>query len=270
MSRHRAYVFTINNPTEDDANNVRSLVDISQYVIVGNEKGENGTEHYQGYVYFKEAKTFSSLKKKLPRAHIEAAVASPSKNEEYCSKQGNIFLKHGEIPRQGARSNIGEVKEKLKEGTNLRGIVDIATSYQAIRMAEIWLKYNEEERDWKPEVRWYYGSTGSGKTRSARQWLGEDIYTCLNTAKWFEGYDKHENVLIDDFRRDFAKFHEMLKILDRYPYKVETKGGSRQFLAKKIAITAPYHPKDIYETREDVHQLLRRIDEVILVGQEVN
>eukprot|EP00955_Chlamydomonas_euryale_P096662 365026-Chlamydomonas_euryale.AAC.1 len=52
-----------------------------------------------------------------------------------------------------------------------------------------------------PEVRWYWGESGSGKTRAAHEWLGPDTYTCMDNIKWFQGYDRHECVLIDDFRR---------------------------------------------------------------------
>lgn len=270
MARNRAYCFTVNNPTADDEADVKALSELASYMVVGREKGEQEeTPHLQGYVYFKDAKTFTSVKKKLRRAHIEAAVACAETNRKYCTKGGDIMMEVGVPPKAGARTDLEKVREALKGGSNMRGIVETAKSMQSVKMAEVWLKYNEKERDWKPEVRWYHGSTGSGKTRAAREWLADDVYTCMNDGKWFEGYDGHENVLIDDFRKDFCKFHVLLKMLDRYGYKVETKGGSRQFLARKIAITAPYPPDVIYDTREDVKQLLRRIDQVIQIGSRV-
>lgn len=268
MSRNRSYCFTINNYTDEDIADIKTLSEQSSYLIVGKEIGDNGTPHFQGFVYFKDAKTFTSVKKKLPRAHIEASKGSPLDNQRYCSKQ-EVYLEVGILPKQGERTDIEKTIAELQNGANMRGIVNTARNIQNVKMAEIWLKYNEEKRDWKPQVRWYHGSTGSGKTRQAREWLADDIYTCLDTIKWWEGYDKHENILIDDFRKDWCKFHQLLKLLDRYEYKVETKGGSRQLLAKKIAITAPYHPSVIYQTREDVQQLLRRIDEIILIGELV-
>lgn len=270
MSRSRAYCFTINNYTEDDVCQVKALAEIASYVVVGKEVGENSTPHLQGYVYFKEAKTFTSVKKKITRAHLELTKGSPEDNRRYCTKDGDVLLEHGVPPRQGNRNDIQQVVEGLKDGDNMRAVIEKAKSVQSIKVAEVWLKYNEVKRDWKPEVRWYYGKTGTGKTRTAREWLGEDIYTCLDTIKWMEGYDQHENVLIDDMRKDFAKFHQLLKLLDRYDYKVETKGGSRQFLARKIAITAPMRPEHMFQTREDVQQLLRRIDEIIQIGPDLS
>lgn len=268
--KYRAVPFTINNPTDEDTNQVLAMKDHVVYIVVGKEKGEQGTPHYQGYMYFKNPRNLKALKKMLPRAHFSLPCkGTHGENQRYCKKEGDILIEEGTLPRQGERNDIEEVRDMLKDGYNMRKVVECSDSYQAIKVAEVYLKYHEKQRDWKPEVRWYYGSTGAGKTKQAREWLGEDIYTCLDGIKWFEGYDAHENVLIDDFRRDFAKFHQMLKLLDRYPYRVETKGGSRQFLAKKIAITAPYKPEEIYNIREDVQQLLRRIDQVILVGHPV-
>jgi hypothetical protein len=227
MSRSRAYCFTINNYDDDDVSQCEALASESVYLIVGVEKGEkNDTPHLQGYVYFQNSRLFSSIKKKLPRAHIEVAKGAPIDSKRYCSKE-RILFEHGTCPRQGNRTDIEKVISELKAGGNMRGVVEQARSYQSIKMAEVWMKYFEEKREWKPEVRWYHGSTGSGKTRQAREWLDEDIYTCMDSAKWFEGYDKHENVLIDDFRDDWISFKGLLRLLDRYEYRRRNFGGRK-------------------------------------------
>lgn len=269
MSRSRSWVLTINNPNEEDTRQVLSLAEEAKYIIVGKETGTCGTPHYQGYVCFDNARSFEKLKKLLPRAHLQPAVASAVQNQKYCSKDGTILVEKGAPPAQGKRSDIEHIRDVLSETPRMRSVVEVARSYQSIKVAEVYLKYHESERDWKPEVRWYHGSTGSGKTRAAREWLGSDIYTCIDSIKWWEGYDGHPHVIIDDFRKDFCKFYQLLKLLDRYAYKVETKGGSRQLLARKIAITSPFDPSRIYSTREDIQQLLRRIDQIILVGTPV-
>ena len=63
-------------------------------------------------------------------------------------------------------------------------------------------------------------------------------------------------------RKDFMKFHLLLRLLDRYSYRIQTKGSTRQFVAKTIIITAPYHPDEMYNNREDINQLIRRIDDI--------
>ena len=90
----------------------------------------------------------------------------------------------------------------------------------------------------------------------------------MSTGKWWEGYDGQEVVIINDYRKDFCKFHELLNLLDRYPYRVECKGGSRQFTSKTIVITTPLSPEETWENRtsEDLGQLLRRIDNILFFG----
>ena len=70
--------------------------------------------------------------------------------------------------------------------------------------------------------------------------------------------------MIDDFRKDWCKFHELLKLLDKYPIKVECKGSFYELLATTIIITAPFPPDYMHDTREDITQLMRRIKQVRL------
>ena len=128
-------------------------------------------------------------------------------------------------------------------------------------MAEIQLKYFEKKRNWKPVIKWYWGPPGTGKSHAAFAEL-DDPYVCMSSGKWWEGYDGHENVIIDDIRSSFCKFDELLRILDRYEHRIECKGGSRQLLAKNIIITSCFSPYNIYDTGENILQLVRRIDEI--------
>lgn len=108
-----------------------------------------------------------------------------------------------------------------------------------------------------------YIQTGSGKSREAYQQYPHGYYK-MPTSKWWDGYDRHEVVIIDDYRRDLCSFGELLRLFDRYPLLVETKGGTVNFVAKTIVITTPKAPKETWDGRsdEDIKQLLRRIESV--------
>jgi len=258
--KFRAYCYTLNNYSEEEYN---YLLDIDcRYHIIGKEIGESGTPHLQGFIYFKNPRGFNPVKKIMKRWHIEICKGSTEQNIDYCSK-GKDFVEKGDKPCQGKRQDICLVKELVKSGMNMKGIVETVDSYQAIRHAEVLKKYLDKPRDFKTYVHWFYGESGSGKSRAAYN-MYPDAYTCMSTGKWWEGYDGEECTIIDDIREDFYKFHELLKLLDRYPFRVETKGGSRQFVSKVLIITSPYHPKDLYKSNceEDVYQLLRRVDNI--------
>jgi hypothetical protein len=258
-TKHRSYSFTLNNYVDTDVSMLKEIE--CKYIIFGKEIGESGTPHLQGCINFKSPISFTSIKKKIPKAHIEPTKSLVG-SRDYCKKDGD-FYECGEPPQPGKRTDIEEVRDILNEGGNLRTVVQTAKSVQSIRMAEIHLKYFEKKRNWKPTVVWYHGPPGSGKSRKAFEECQEhDPYVAMSTGRWFEGYDAHTHVIIDDMRRDFMKFHELLRMLDRYPFQVECKGGSRQFVATHIYITSCYSPTEMFVDRcdENMKQLTRRID----------
>lgn len=224
--------------------------------------GKEGTPHIQGYMEFSKAMRFNALRKMSPRAHWEPAK-HPEKAAEYCKKEKD-FIEDGSPSwkRAGYRTDLDSVRATAAED-GMRAIVGTA-SLQQIRCAEAYLAYCEEARDWKPYVRWYWGETGTGKSKKAREDFDEmDVYTKNDATKWWQGYDKHEAVIIDDFRCSWWPLTEMLRLLDRYECKIECKGGSRQFVAKHITITCDRHPKECYLNADVQGQLIRRIDEIV-------
>jgi len=259
QKKARSFVFTVNNYNQSVVDYLKNL-DKVKYMICGAEVGELGTPHLQGYVMFENPRSIKGIVKVL-KGHVEVAMGSPSQNVEYCSKQ-KILFERGTRPKgEGTRTDIQQVKDLVKAGAPIQEIWENARSYQAFKMAEIGLRLYAPKRNWKPEVLWYWGPTETGKSRKAVDenpgaWMsGKDL-------KWWHNYEGEEVVILDDFRGDFCTFHELLRILDRYPYVVEVKGGHRQLLAKKIIITSPYPPMHVYKSREDINQLIRRIDKI--------
>lgn len=257
--KSRNFVFTVNNYTKEDIDFYQGIE--CKYVVFGYEVApETGTKHLQGYIMFNNPRSVKSIVSVL-RGHIEVAQGNPRSNYNYCTKGGD-FYERGVRPKgEGKRTDIEIARQMTLEGSSMYDIMLEINSYQAVRFAETLKKYRRPE---KPEckVMWFYGGTGTGKTRTAFEIAGPLAWISGKNLKWWEGYDEHEAVIIDDFRKDFCTFHELLRILDRYPYSIECKGGSRWLTAKLIIITCPYHPAVLYETKENVNQLLRRIHEI--------
>lgn len=64
----------------------------------------------------------------------------------------------------------------------------------------------------------------------------------------------------------------MLRLLDRYPFNVQFKGGSLPFTSKKIYITSNQEPRTWYKNvpNEDYTPLIRRITTIIHVTEAIN
>ena len=269
----RHFCFTINNWTEEELNQLKKIeLKKIKYLIVGDEIAPTtGTPHLQCFITWANVKTESACKKRLPkRAYVRFMYdhSNPTACAEYCKKQ-KVLHEAGSFPRQGQRNDLVNVVKEVKEGKKIRTMIDDGTvkNYQGLKYAQDLQKYYEVRRNWKPIVKWYWGATGTGKTKTAyeeysKKTEDDNIYFSMDTGRWWDGYDAQEYVIIDDMRKDFMKFHQLLKLLDRYPYKVETKGSTRQFVAREIIITSAIPPEQMYDTREDIKQLIRRIDTV--------
>lgn len=86
MSAAKNWVFTINNWVEDDKLKLEMMYEHGHfnYLIYGNEIGEQGTPHLQGYVQLKKKMRLAQVKKFIsPRAHLEISRGSPERAAEY-------------------------------------------------------------------------------------------------------------------------------------------------------------------------------------------
>lgn len=259
--RFRNFVFTINNWSEEDKERCQTMYDkYGTYLVYGEEVGENGTPHLQGYMEVKNALSLKSISKQLNRAHIEKRRGTALEAANYCKKDGKIE-EFGSISKQGERCDIELTYEMAKKSVKMQDFLETKPNLQLIKIFEIAQQAYQKDRDFVPEVTWIWGPTGVGKT----QWVVQrekDLWISGKSLRWWSGYENQEAVLFDDFRGDFCTFHELLRILDSTPYTVEVKGGSRKLNSKRMYITSCYPPEKVYYTREDVKQLLRRITEV--------
>lgn len=86
----RRFCFTINNYSDDELTQLHMcLEDKGWGYIIGREIGASGTKHLQGYCEAKNAVRFETIKKIMPRAHIEKAKGNRRQNYKYCSKDGD-------------------------------------------------------------------------------------------------------------------------------------------------------------------------------------
>jgi len=270
--RLRNVCFTLNNPKGTRCAFIDQLVATNKisYIVVGSEEGESGTPHFQGYVEFVGQETFAWIHDLLQHAHIEPRKGTPEEAQRYCMKDNN-WTEWGTLSRPGTRSDIGQVAADIAAGVNLS---KIARDYpcQFIKFNKGFLALKSAlivKRSEKPEVRVYYGTTGTGKSFRAREWLPDGYVWHPQQGQWFDGYQGDTEVVFEEFRGQIP-FGMMLSLLDRYDCKVQYKGGVSEFCATKIALTSPVHPREWYLNNENdrVDQLIRRITKVTLCEYE--
>lgn len=264
MGRHRAYVFTVNNYTHSDEFAVQMLMKKAKYGIVGKEVGENGTPHLQGYIHLNNALSFEKLKAYIPRAHIEVSGGTDMDNFNYCSKGGE-YTEWGEKGEgQGVRTDIKEIANLIKSG-------DITLMDIMFDHPDLYLKYSrsfekmfnavQPHREIPPSVIWLYGKAGVGKTRYVIDKHGaSNVYMKDNTS-WWDGYSQQEVILIDDFDNNIP-YRTLLRILDRYRYQGQVKGGYVNINSPLIYITCEF-PPERYWVDNELAQVTRRLTSVL-------
>lgn len=243
---------------------------------------DTGRYHAHIAFSFKSPVALSTLLKARPVWHFEV-VASAAGIIDYVRKDSadvvRPFREFGVLPAQGKRTDLVNVREVVQNGGNMVDVCSVATSAQSLAAAKVLLTHLEVGRnpnDPPPVVKWFHGSTGSGKTRGAFEFFldqgfsADQVWVSSNDLTWFDGYDRHKCVLVDDFRKNYCTLAFLLRLLDRYPLRVAIKGGFRQWVPSFIIITCPFEPTELYAASgESVQQLTRRLTEVKLFGDPV-
>lgn len=215
------------------------------------------TPHLQCYVEFPNSIYFSSVCKQIPGGHVEP-VRSSKALIRYCKKE-NDFDELGIPKAPGVRPELDEIRSAAFTG-GMRDVTMIANASQ-LQVATSYLTYHEPGRKCKPRVFFIHGPAGTGKERLARAILERttgykdvfvvhpspteglsDLYNKKEESKWWNGYDGHQNVIISEFRHTWWTIGYLLSLLDCDEFKVECKGGMRQFKGRNIIITSTNPP----------------------------
>lgn len=226
MSRSRAWCFTINNPNEVGSPQGWTY----DYLVYQLEKGAEGTPHLQGYVYFPNPLRLTSLKKLDARAHWLPAKGSALQNKAYCTKEDTRIegpFEFGSLPQQGKRNDLEHLKTCLDQGMPLKEISEKCFS-QYLRFSRGIEKYqlmHTPPRSWETDVKVVVGPTGVGKTRYCYAKYPDAFWKTKSNGNnnWWDGYVNQTVVIIDEYYGWFS-WDFILRLLDRYPMSVETKG----------------------------------------------
>lgn len=280
-SGSQRWTFTLNNPSDEEKRWFGNLptsdlpTPIKGIAFQHEIAPDTGTQHIQGFLITLSPKQLHAVKNlsfvsntgdlstPFYRCHLEQARGSPAQNVAYCTKfesrdhlfgepivlgccqrylgtrgGGPAHLKRSELVDIVA-ANPNVTRSDLIDAGGLELLVTQPTLVGAIRSVVL-----ENPRRDGVTVDFFVGPTGVGKSRLAYS-LFPDAYRKAS-SKWWDGYEGQSVVVLDDFDSTFFPVGDLLRLLDRYPFRVEYKGGSTELLANHFVITSNLHPTAWY------------------------
>ena len=179
-------------------------------------------------------------------------------------RRHGCFSKGEPKPGQGSRGDLATVQECIERGRTIRSLLldHTINNLVGIQYAEKCRKYLNVPVEMERIVFWYWGPSGSGKSRKMWEKVREtnQEYYCHPGGRFLDGYDQQEVVVFDDFRMESFSITKLLQICDRYACGVETKGSSQGWNAKMIFFTSLISPEVMFaQMGEPTHQIMRRI-----------
>ena len=250
-------MFTINNPS---SNELPGTFPDTEYVVWQLEKGAQGTEHLQGYAIFNGTKQRTWVNNHCVKAHWEPRKGSHSQAEEYVTKEDTRVAGPwvvGQVPapkEPGKRSDLIHLKRKLDTGATLKEVAEDEDLFPVVarhyKFVQLYRQLTGKQRDWPVFTQVLWGPPGVGKSRKARDLAGPEAFWLSRPAGntvWWDGYVGQEVVVIDEFY-GWIPLDMMLRLLDRYPLNVETKGGGTPIGVKKVIITSNVAPIEWYKS----------------------
>jgi len=257
----RNWVFTINNPEDLDLPTWEWMTPDVKFAIYQKECGEEGTIHLQGYVEFASAIRLPQVKRLLPRAHLEKRRGNRQQAIEYCTKLDTrvpgsepcVFGWHGTVEellnsfkKKKKNKSLLRMKEMIDEGQSELQLAeeDFGTWSRSFRALERYRRLKTKPRNHETEVIVIQGPTGTGKSRYALEQYPDAYWK--QRSNWWDGYGTEETVIIDEFY-GWLPFDLLLRLCDRYPLLVESKGGQIQMVATRVVITSNAIPSLWYK-----------------------
>lgn len=287
-SRYRLWCFTFFGHPQPDPNppifldiNLGNILNALAIAYQEELAPDTGRRHWQGVM---RLKTPLSLQRMKEIRLLEGAHWEPCKNLEqslkYCSKEdtrapGAVPVDMGDWGHQGRKSGAASLVSTVIENPQMteREMLDLFPT-EFVRYPGALMRIRNalglcRDSNTPHTVVVVVGPSGFGKSRYVAEHYPppDAYYKSLGTERWWQDYAGQLTVVFDDFTGAVIKFRDLLNLLDRYPQKVELKGGSVDYLATTTVITSNRPPHQWYQPEvvalHGLDALLRRLTHII-------
>lgn len=248
---------------------------------------ETGRHHVQAYVEMAKPCSLKKLKDHFGKSiHAEIRAGTQQQAIDYCTKL-DTRVPDGEIVRfgepmklnkngdtRGSRTDWQTAWQLLKDG---RPVFDVLDTFPHMLPATRALTHGRsavlevKERSERPHTIVLYGEPDTGKSSSAERYCAANgltpYHVTIQNNLWFDGYDpmKHDAIIFEEFSGQRMKLSMLNQLLDKFPCRVETKGGHLPWLVKCVLFTSNYPPRQWYKFDDpsrclNYDALFRRLD----------
>ena len=257
--------------TLPDATWVPALIEGVCYVRGQLEQGEGGLEHYQ---------VFFITHRKVSLAQVRGMWTPFIGHWELTRSKAAEDYVWKDLSRIGEPFEFGERPFKRNSSTDWEQVKRLAQSGQLEEIpGDVYVRYYPNlcriRTDALQPVAMdrmctvFWGPTGTGKSHRAWRLAGHDAFSKDPRTKFWCGYQRQVNVVIDEFRGSVDISH-LLRWIDKYPVRVEVKGSSVPLMATSFFVTSNLHPSAWYPEldRETYLALERRLTIVEVTERE--
>lgn len=227
----------------DKLEELKALQEASSFIIVGLEIGEEGYEHYQGFLQLGVRRELTQMKRLARTTHLEPRKGTVDEAVDYCKKDG-VWFDCGQLTYQGRRTDLEAFVEDAKAN-------DARTMYSLHpgNMVRYGRAYNDIQTRFAESrqgaaLYWLYGGPGVGKSTFPRS-REPSLYDKCPTDWWWQGYNQEKAVVIDEITAAIP-YATLLKLGDTGVHRLPTKGGDTVSAAERVFVTSNYPPDQVY------------------------
>lgn len=272
-TRARHWLLTINNPSvsgDELLAEIQNIPDILHWAFQL-EKGEKGTPHFQCAIGFTIRKRFGVIKSLFPTAHIESMGKNSTvdKLRAYCTKEDTRiegpWVSEYETS-QGYRTDLDEAADIVEKSGADAVAAEIPTVFikyhRGLKALEFALRHPSNDKvERAKEVIYVWGPPGGGKSRYARTF---DNVECVEYSNGYYMYKPCTTALFEEGDTKSIPLGDWLRLLDRYPYDLNVKGGWTNYNPHRVVITSNRPPDDVFGGTP----VMRRITRIIHINDK--
>lgn len=280
--RHRSYIMTLNNPTEEQIAMWQTIPDRLNLTlgICAEEYGsENGHHHLHAYIEMKNAKTWNAMLKWMGGQEncndLQVRMGTQWEAWVYVAKDGAELWAIGEEPPQSKTSKGDgwiQIQQMVKDGCSY---LEICEEYPklGIRMGSAIQRYMLEYQrssmvSWRRvRVTYVQGTTGAGKTRAVMEAYGgmQNVFRVTNYKNPFDGYAGQPVIVFEEFRSSLP-LTEMLVYIEGWVTPLKCRYADRMSEYTRVFVISNMNLSTQYAKMQ--HEIENEYDDEIRDGKQ--